>query len=39
MANNYKQVFTTLSTTDATSVYTVPDDKVAAPAPKQIITG
>ena len=29
MANNYKQVLTTLTSTDATSVYTVPDDKVA----------
>tara|TARA_R110000764_G_scaffold17639_1_gene48337 strand:- start:616 stop:948 length:333 start_codon:yes stop_codon:yes gene_type:complete len=29
MANNYKQVLTTLTSTDATSVYTVPNDKVA----------
>tara|TARA_R110001606_G_scaffold34713_2_gene102032 strand:+ start:156 stop:488 length:333 start_codon:yes stop_codon:yes gene_type:complete len=29
MANNYVNVMTTLSTTDATSVYTVPNDKIA----------
>ena len=29
MANNYKNVITSLSSTDATSVYTVPNDKVA----------
>ena len=29
MANNYTQVITTLASTDATSVYTVPNDKVA----------
>ena len=29
MANRYKNIITNLSTTNATSVYTVPDDKVA----------
>ena len=29
MANNYVNVMTTLSTTNATSVYTVPNDKIA----------